>query len=157
MLEELRDAFNNAEVTELTRFLWKIVEEHERVNGVFKNNGDMYSWVRANMKTSIMHEQSVTSRMKTAGKTFCSLCIVERVNIFCATHSTESNKLMNKTPEISGACSCNARLLRLYLKGVGGADKASCSCQKLACEICTTRLKRSTKKKRRGRPTKVPY
>ena len=67
-LEELRDAFNNAEVTELTRFLWKRVEEHERVNGTFKHKGDMYSWVRTNMKTSIMNEQSVTSRMKTAGK-----------------------------------------------------------------------------------------
>ena len=71
------------------------------------------------MKTTIMYEQTVTSRMKTAGKKFCSLCMAERVNIFCATNSEGSNKLMNKKSELTGACSCNARFLRLYLKGVG--------------------------------------
>ena len=155
-VEELRDAFNDVDVTELTRFLWKRVEEHERVNGLFKNKGDMYSWIRENIKASIIHEQSATSRMKTAGKKICSLCLAERVNIFCAANSKESNKLMNKKSEITGACSCNARFLRLYLKGVGGAEEASCGCRKLACETCTTGLKSSTKKKRRGRPKKVP-
>ena len=132
------------------------IEEHERVNGTFKNKGDMYSWIRANIKASIIHEQSATSRMRTAGKQFCSLCLAERVNIFCAANSKESNKLMNKKSEITGACSYNARFLRLYLKGVGGAEEASCGCQKMACETCTTGLKSSTKKKRRGRPKIVP-
>ena len=58
--------------------------------------------------------------MKTAGKKFCSLCLAERVNIFIAMHSSGSNKLMNKKSEFTGACSCNAMFLRLYLKGVGG-------------------------------------
>ena len=57
----------------------------------------------------------------------------ERVNIFCHMYDSEnSKKLMNKKSELTGKCSCNARFLRLYLKGVGGADEASSSCQKLA-------------------------
>ena len=72
--------------------------------------------------------------MKTAGREHCSLCMVERVNIFCHINDSEkSKKLMNKRSELTGKCSCNARFLRLYLKGVGGADEASSSCQKLAC------------------------
>ena len=55
-----------------------------------------YAWVRHSIKTSVVHEQSVTSRMKTAGKKFCSLCLAERVNIFIAMNSEGSNKLMNK-------------------------------------------------------------
>ena len=82
-LEELQIAYNNVDsISELTRFLWKRVEEHEQVNGLFKNKGEMYASVRHNIKTSIVHEQSVSSRMKTAGKKFCSLCLAERVNIF---------------------------------------------------------------------------
>ena len=119
-LEELKIAYNNVDsISELTRFIWKRVEEHEGVNGSFKNKGEMYAWVRRNIETSIIHEQSVTSRMKTAGKKFCSLCLAERVNIFIAMHSEGSNKLMNKKSEFTGACSCKARFLRLYLKGVG--------------------------------------
>ena len=118
-IEELRDVYNKIDCTELTRFMWKRVEEHEGVNGTFKQIGDMYSWIRTNMKTTIMYEQTVTSRMKTAGKKFCSLCMAERVNIFCATNSEGSNKLMNKKSELTGVYSCNARFLRLYLKGVG--------------------------------------
>ena len=149
--------YNNVDsISELTRFLWKRVEEHERVNGLFKNKGDMYAWVRRNIKSSIAHEQSVTSRMKTAGKKFCSLCLAERVNVFIAMHSEGSNKLMNKKSEFTGACSCSARFLRLYLKGVGDADEASSSCRKLSCgETCATGIE--TKAKRNpGRPKKVP-
>ena len=116
----------------------------------------MYSWIRKNVKTTILYEQSATSRMKTAGKRLCSLCMAERVNLFCATNSEGSNKLMNKKSELTGACSCNARFLRLYLKGVGGADETSCRSRKLACGVCTTGLESSTKKKKRGRPKKVP-
>ena len=37
-LEELRTAYNKVDsISELTRFLWKRVEEHERVNGLFKD------------------------------------------------------------------------------------------------------------------------
>ena len=79
----------------------------------------MYAWVMRNVKNSIAHDQSVTSRMKTAGKKFCSLCLAERVNIFILMNSEGSNKLTNKNSEFTGACSCNARFLRLYLKGVG--------------------------------------
>ena len=86
----------------LTRLLWKRVEEHERVNGSFKDKGDMYVWVRRNIKSSIVHEQSVTSRMKTAGKKFCILCLAERVNIFIAMNSEGSNKLMNKNLNLLG-------------------------------------------------------
>lgn len=153
-LEELKFAYNNVDsISELTRFIWKRVEEHEGVNGSFKNKGEMYAWVRRNIETSIEHEQSVTSRMKTAGKKFCSLCLAERVNIFIAMHSEGSNKLMNKKSEFTGACSCKARFLRLYLKGVGGTDEASCGCRKLSCETCATGLKTSTKRKP-GRPKK---
>ena len=68
-LEELRNAYNNVEsVSELTQFLWKRVEQHERVNGSFKDKREKYAWVRRYIKTSIVHEQSVTSRTKTAGK-----------------------------------------------------------------------------------------
>merc|ERR1711966_219062 len=156
-LEELRNAYNNVDsISELTRFLWKRVEEHERVNGLFKNKGEMYAWVRRNTKSSIVHEQSVTSRMKTAGKKFCSLCLAERVNIFIAMNSEGSNKLMNKKSDFTGACSCKARFLRLYLKGVGGADEASSSCRKFSCgETCATGIK--TKAKRNpSRPKKIP-
>ena len=108
-LEELQTAYKNVDsISELTRFLWKRVEEHERVNGLFKDKGDMYAWVRRNLKTSIMHEQSVTSRIKTAGKKLCSLCLAERVNMFIAMHSEGSNIPMNKTAEFTGACSYNA-------------------------------------------------
>ena len=72
-----------------------------------------------------------------------------------AMHSEGSNKLMNKKSEFRGTCSCNARFLRLYLKRVGSADKASCGCRKLSCETCAARLKSSTKK-RRGRPKLYP-
>ena len=48
-------------------FLWKRVEEHERVNDAFKHKGDMYVWVRHSLKTSIMYKQSFISRMKTVG------------------------------------------------------------------------------------------
>ena len=155
-LEELRIAYNNVDsISELTRFLWKRVEEHEEVNGSFKNKGECYAWVRRNIKTSIIHDQSVTSRMKTAGKKFCSLCLAERVNIFIAMNSEGSNKLMNKKSEFTGACSCKARFLRLYLKGVGGADEASSGCRKLSCgETCATGLKTKAKRKP-GRPKKV--
>ena len=57
------------------------------VNGLFKNKGDMYAWARRNIKSSIAHEQSVTSRIKTAGKKFWSLCLAERVNIFIVMNS----------------------------------------------------------------------
>merc|ERR1711966_525311 len=70
-------------------------------------------------KTSIVHDQSVTSRMKTVDKKFCSLCLAERVNIFILMNSEGPNKLTNKSSEFTGACSCNARFLRMYLKGVG--------------------------------------
>ena len=103
-----------------------------------------------------MYEQTVTSRMKTAGKKLYSLCMTERVNTFCATDSEGSNKPMNKKSELTGACSCNARFLRLYLKGVGGADETSCGSRKLACGVYTTGLESSTKKKKRGRPKNVP-
>ena len=37
-LEELRNAYNNVDsISELSRFLWKRVEEHERVNGSIKD------------------------------------------------------------------------------------------------------------------------
>ena len=156
-LEELLIPCNNVDSkSELTRFLWKRVGEYKGVNGLFKNKREMYVWVRRNTKTSIVHEQSVTSRMKTAGKKFCSLCLAERVNIFIAMNSEGSNKLMNKKSEFTGACSCKARFLRLYLKGVGGADEASSSCRKLSCgETCATGLKTKTKKTPK-KPKKVP-
>ena len=92
--------------------------------------------------------QYVTSRMKTAGKKFCSLCLAERVNIFIAMNSEGSNKLMNKKSEFTGACSCKARFLRLYFKGVGGADEVSSGCRKLSCEeICATGIKTNAKRK----------
>ena len=95
-LEQLKIAYNNINsISELTCFLWKRVEEHERVNGLFKNKGDMYAWVRCNINSSIVHKQSVTARMKTAGKKFSSLCLAERVNIFIAMNSEGSNKLVN--------------------------------------------------------------
>ena len=72
----------------------------------------MYAWERHSIKTSIMHKQSVTSRMKTAGKKFCSPCLEERVNIFIAMNSEGSNKLMNKKSEVTGACSYNAMFLK---------------------------------------------
>ena len=56
-------------------------------------------WVRRNIKTSILYKQSVTSRMKTAGKKFCSICLAERVNIFIAKHSEGSNRPTNKKSE----------------------------------------------------------
>ena len=43
-LEELRNAYNNVDsISEVTRFPWKRVEEHERVNGSFKDKGEMYA------------------------------------------------------------------------------------------------------------------
>ena len=88
----------------------------------------MRGYLRRNIKTSIVHKKTVTLRMKTAGKKFCSLCLAKRVNIFIAMYSDGSNKLMNHQSEFTGACSCNVRFLRFYLKGVEGADKASCGC-----------------------------
>ena len=102
----------------------------------------MHAWVRRNVKSSIVQEQYVTSRMKTAVKKFCSLCLVERVNNFIAMNSEGSNKLMNKKSEFTGTCSCKARFLRLYLKRVGGADEISSGCRKMSCEeTCATGLK----------------
>ena len=70
-LEELRIAYNNVDSTpELTCFLWKRVEKPERTNDSFKDKGEMYALARCNLKTSIMHEQYVTSRMKTARKSY---------------------------------------------------------------------------------------
>ena len=103
LLEELRTGYNNVDsISELTRLLWKQVEEHERVNGSFKHKGEMYGWVRHNIKASIVYEQSVTSRMKIAGKRFCSLCLAERVNIFFAMHSEGSKRLTNKNLSLRG-------------------------------------------------------
>ena len=60
--------------------MWKRVEEHEQANGSFKHKGDMYTWVRRNLKTPIMYEQSFTYfKDEGAGKMFCSLCLAERV------------------------------------------------------------------------------
>ena len=133
-LEELREGFNRIDCTELTRFLWKRIEINEKECGKFKNIGEAYAWTRANLKTEILYEQSVTSKMRTAGKSYCSLCMAERINIFCHINdSKKSKKLMNKRSELTGKCSCNARFLRLYLKGEGGADEASSGCRKLAC------------------------
>ena len=43
-LEKLGDAYNNVDsISELTRFLWKRVEEHEVVNDMFKHKRDMYA------------------------------------------------------------------------------------------------------------------
>ena len=92
--------------------------------------------------------------MKTTSTKFCSLCLAERVNKFVAMHSEESNEPANKKSEFTGACGCNARFLRLYLMGVGGADEVSCGCRKLSCEICTARLKSSTKE-RHGKLKKI--
>ena len=43
-LEKLRDAYNKVDsiISELTRFLWKRVEENERVNGLFKHKGGVF-------------------------------------------------------------------------------------------------------------------
>ena len=50
-LEELRTAYNNVDsISELSQFLCKRVEQHERVNGSFKDKGEMYAWVRRNIK-----------------------------------------------------------------------------------------------------------
>ena len=108
---------------------------------LFNDKGEMYAWVRRNIKTSIVHEQYITSRMKTAGKRFCSLCLAEKVNIFIVMNSEGSNKLMNKKSEFTGACSCN--------------DEASSGRQKLLNETCATGLKNNAKRKP-GRPKQVP-
>ena len=43
-LEKLRNAYNNVDsISEVTRFPWKRVEEHERVNGAFKHKEDTYA------------------------------------------------------------------------------------------------------------------
>ena len=63
LLEELRIAYNNVDsISELTRFLWKRVEQHGWVNGLFKDkdNGELYVRVRRNIKTSTAHKQSIT-------------------------------------------------------------------------------------------------
>ena len=77
-LEELRIAYSNVDsISELTCFLWKRVEKHERTNDFFKDKGEIYALARCNLKTFIVHEQYVTSRMKTAGKMFCAcVCLV---------------------------------------------------------------------------------
>ena len=80
--------------------------------------------------------------------------MAERVNIFChMSDSVKSKKLMNKKSELTGKCSCNARFLRLYLRGRGGADEASSSCRKLAFdEICVPedeKIRNGKKKTRR--------
>ena len=130
----MREGLNRFEFTELTRFLWKRIEINEIACGEFKNIGEAYAWTRANLKTKILYEQSITSKMRTAGKSYCSLCMAERINIFCHINdSKKSKKLMNKRSELTGKCSCNTRFLRLYLKGEGGADEASSGCRKLAC------------------------
>ena len=57
--------------------------------------------------------------------------MAERITIFChINYLEESRKLMNKRPELTGVCGCNARFLNAYLKGKGGADEASIGCQK---------------------------
>ena len=128
-------------ISELTRFLWKRVEKRERVNGLFKDKGEMYAWVRRNIKTSIVRKQYVTSRIKTAGKKLCSLCSSERVNIFIVTNSEGSNIPMNKKTEFKGVCNCNAKFLRLYLEGVGALTRLP-----VVAENCLTKLARRDQK-----------
>ena len=53
-LKELRMAYDKTDCTELTRFLWKRVEDHEKCNGRFKCIGEMYSWISKNVKTEIL-------------------------------------------------------------------------------------------------------
>ena len=48
---------------------------------------------------------------------------------------------MNKKSEFAGACNCNTRFPMLYLNEVGGADEASCGCQKMSRETCVAELK----------------
>ena len=41
-LEELRNVYNNVDsISKLTRFLWKRVEKHERINGSFKDTAGL--------------------------------------------------------------------------------------------------------------------
>ena len=51
-LKELRMAYDKTDWTELTRFLLERVEDHEKCNGRFKGIGEMYSWIRKNVKTT---------------------------------------------------------------------------------------------------------
>ena len=62
-LEELRIAYNKVDsISELTRFLWKRIEEHERVNSSFKDKEEMCVWVRHNIDRG--HKDKPKSEIK---------------------------------------------------------------------------------------------
>ena len=102
--------------TALTRYIWDKVEKQK-----FETTGEMYIWVRNNLEVTIVHQGSVSSRMKTAGSKNCSLCMAERMTIYYdSNHKERSKYLMNKKSELYGRCSCTTRFHRLTTEREGG-------------------------------------
>ena len=67
-LKELKNAYSKIHCSELTKFLWKQAETHEKSMGrLFSTENEMYQWVRSNLKISVLYKQSLSSRMKTSG------------------------------------------------------------------------------------------
>jgi len=130
-LEELQRAQNSIHASEITKFMWKQVETHEeteRKGRLFETECEMYSWVRSNLKFSIMYQQSLSSRMKTAGSKNCTLCKKEKLLIYYnMNHPTKGKKLLNKRPELMTPCNCTTSFLRLVdlFKRKRGADEVT--------------------------------
>ena len=77
------------------------VEEHERVNGLFKNKGEMYVWVLTTQYKDCTRKICYF-KDENNGQKFCSLCLAKRVNIIIAMNSEGSNKVMNKNLNLLG-------------------------------------------------------
>ena len=130
-LEELQRAQNKIHASELTKFMWRQVETHEeteREGRLFETEGDVYKWVRSNLKISILYQQSLSSRMKTAGSKNCTLCKKEKLHIYYnMNHPTKGKKLLNKRPELMTPCNCTTSFLRLVdlFERKRGADEVT--------------------------------
>ena len=78
---KIGDAYNNVDsISELTRFLWKRVEEHERVNDMFQHKRDMHAWVRRNLKTSCSNNLLLQEWKHRAKTSVVYICMLSREN-----------------------------------------------------------------------------
>ena len=115
----LQKAYDKVNSTQFTRFIWKKVQKHEKANQEFKTNLEMYSWVRSNLRYKVLYKQSINSRLASAGKKSCALCMRERMCIYMAKNDPnveKRSKLVNKKSELKVRCTCTAKFLRLTLE-----------------------------------------
>ena len=94
----------------------------------FSSKADMRKYLRENIEVEFLSRGNRISNMKTASTKNCTLCMAERVNLFCNFEKLRRNrghKTLNSRTELHAKCNFKTRFLRLYTVGSPGTDEAT--------------------------------